>query len=71
LLLSPDPHVAEITGLTAVHVNRVLKTLRSEGMVTLSQRSLVVPDLMKLMERALFNPGHLHLDGNETFLSAV
>jgi CRP-like cAMP-binding protein len=58
-------HIAEMTGLTPVHVNRVLKNLRSEGLIVLSRRGLMVPDLRRLMKRALFDPAYLHLEGQE------
>ena len=37
--------IADIVGLTPVHVNRVLKTLRAEGLVELASKRLRTPDL--------------------------
>ena len=64
-------HIAEMTGLTAVHVNRVLRNLRSEGLIALERRALVVSDLPGLMDCALFDPAYLHLDGKAALLVAA
>lgn len=48
--------IADATGLTAVHVNRTIQLLRKEGLVTLTSRRLVVPDLQRLARAALFDP---------------
>lgn len=37
--------LADTVGLTPVHLNRVLKTLRARGLIELKSRSLRVPDL--------------------------
>jgi CRP-like cAMP-binding protein len=44
-------HIAEITGLTPVHVSRVINLLRREGLIELSNRTLTVQDPAAL-ERA-------------------
>lgn len=62
--------IAEATGLTAVHVNRMLQQLRSEGLVELSGRRLAIPDLQALMEASGFNPNYLHLDHEGRHLDA-
>lgn len=62
-------HLAEMTGLTPIHVNRVIKALRSEGLISLSGQTLAVPDLPELMRRAFFDPGYLHLEGNEALFT--
>lgn len=62
-------HLAEMTGLTPIHVNRVIKALRAEGLIDLSRRTLTVPDLPELMRRAYFDPGYLHLEGHEALFT--
>lgn len=62
--------IAEATGLTSVHVNRMLQTLRSEGLVDLSHRRLTILDLAGLMRAALFNSDYLHLDHEGQHLDA-
>ena len=53
--------LADATGLSAVHVNRVLQQLRSDGLVRLHDRRMELPDLAALQRLAKFNPGYLHL----------
>jgi CRP-like cAMP-binding protein len=50
------------TGLSNVHVNRVLQDLRAAGLVVLKDRMLTLPRLPALMRAGLFNPNYLHLD---------
>jgi CRP-like cAMP-binding protein len=51
--------LADVTGLTAVHVNRTLKALAAEGIVTLSSRAARIPNWQQLVERGEFDPGYL------------
>jgi CRP-like cAMP-binding protein len=53
--------LADATGLTDVHVNRILQTLRSLGLIELKNRLLVIPKLDALMHAAMFNTNYLHL----------
>lgn len=53
--------LADATGLTPVHVNRMLKELRDEGLVRLRDRTLTIPDLDALKAACLFNDTYLHL----------
>lgn len=57
-----QPDVAEATGLTTVHVNRMLRQLRSDGLIDLHQKRLTVRNLRGLMEVSMFNPNYLHLE---------
>jgi CRP-like cAMP-binding protein len=52
--------LAEVMGLSAVHVNRVLQELRNAGLVALRGRTLTIPDLEALRDAAMFDPGYLH-----------
>ena len=52
--------LADATGLTPVHVNRVMKELRGDGVIELDHRRLNVPDLARLEKIGLFNPTYLH-----------
>ncbi|MCJ2065386.1 Crp/Fnr family transcriptional regulator [Methylobacterium sp. J-088] len=52
---------ADALGLTSVHVNRMLKTLREEGVIDLYARRLVISDWEALCAVADFNPKYLHL----------
>lgn len=53
--------MADITGLSAVHVSRTVQALREEGLVRLGERTLAIPDLGALMAASLCDPGYLHL----------
>lgn len=45
-------HIADATGLTSVHVNRVLGTLRNNGVIELTDGTLRIADLQTLREIA-------------------
>lgn len=44
--------IADLTGLTPVHVNRTLQTMRARGLVELQSKWLRIPDLASLREAA-------------------
>ena len=52
--------LADATGLTAVHVNRVLKALQAEGLIDRTRRMVSFPDWERLREVGDFNPRYLH-----------
>lgn len=54
--------LAECLGLTPVHVNRMLKDLRSRDLATFRQRRVTIHDLAGLRLAAQFDPGYLYLD---------
>lgn len=49
--------IADITGLTPVHVNRTLQTMRGKGLVELQSKWLRIPDLAALREVAALTTG--------------
>lgn len=53
--------LADTTGMTPVHANRVLQRLRREGLITLKGSELVVLDVPGLQRVAGWNPNYLHL----------
>ncbi len=57
--------IADATGLTPVHVNRMLQDLREEGLIELRRKSLTVLDPDGLKRAARFNPNYLHLTRTE------
>jgi CRP-like cAMP-binding protein len=58
--------VADATGLTAVHVNRIFKALKDEGLVSLQDKNLAIHDWDKLAHTAEFSRGYLlALGGND------
>ena len=62
--------LAEATGLTSVHVNRMLQELRREGLIELERKQLHIPDVPRLMDLAMFNADYLHLDHEGRHLDA-
>ena len=53
--------LGDATGLTAVHVNRTLRTLEAEGLVMRSKRFVRLADRDRAVGEADFNPRYLHL----------
>nr|WP_314445514.1 Crp/Fnr family transcriptional regulator [uncultured Sphingomonas sp.] len=54
--------LADLLGLTPVHVNRSLQELRKAGLISLENRLLIIHEQAKLQELSQFNPSYLHLD---------
>ncbi len=54
--------LADVLGLSTVHVNRVVQTLRQQGMIAWPGRVLTVLDWDRLQAYAEFDPTYLHLD---------
>ena len=54
--------LADTSGLTSVHVNRVLQRMRAEGLISLSSKQLTIHDIGRLKEVAGFDPKYLHLE---------
>jgi CRP-like cAMP-binding protein len=52
--------IGDATGLTAVHVNRTLQRLRSEGLIEVASGMLYLPDVDRLREATGFNSNYLH-----------
>jgi CRP-like cAMP-binding protein len=52
--------LADTTGLTPVHVNRVLKALQTEGLIERDRRVIRFPDWQRLRDVGDFNPRYLH-----------
>ena len=55
--------LGDAIGLTAVHVNRVLREFRMEGLISIERRMLKVLDVEELQKVAGFNKAYLHFDG--------
>lgn len=58
-------HLADALGLTSVHVNRSVRVLREEGLITFRDRVITICDWEGLRHRAGFEPGYLHLEAIE------
>lgn len=53
--------LADATGLTAVHVNRVLQGLQREGLIDRDRRMIRFPSWERMRDVADFNPRYLHI----------
>ena len=56
-------HLADALGLSAVHVNRVLRHLREEGLLTFRNGHVSFHDLDRLVDLAEFDPTYLDHTG--------
>jgi CRP-like cAMP-binding protein len=54
--------LADVTGLTSVHVNRMLKKLRDEKLLTFRSGRVTIGDWERLQRLAEFDPTYLHLE---------
>ena len=62
--------LADATGLTSVHVNRTIKALEAEGLITRSSpRALVIGDWKQLAEAGDFDSGYLHMKNDDPVLA--
>ena len=52
--------LADATGLTAVHVNRVLRKLGEDGVIQRDRRTVKIGDWRRIARVADFNPHYLH-----------
>lgn len=60
-----QPDLADALGLTPVHVNRTLRDLRNDGLISLRRRRLEIQDWLGLCTAAEFAPRYLHLTARE------
>ena len=56
-------HLADALGLSAVHVNRVLRHLREDGFVTFQKGRVTFDDFGRLTDLAGFDTGYLDQEG--------
>jgi CRP-like cAMP-binding protein len=54
--------LADAVGLTSVHVNRVLRQLAEEGLISRNKRSIVIEDWHRMRDVGDFNERYLHQD---------
>jgi CRP-like cAMP-binding protein len=52
--------IADALGLTAIHVNRVLRELRERGLLTVRRKTVRIQDLDGLRKLAGFQGGYLN-----------
>jgi CRP-like cAMP-binding protein len=54
--------LADAVGLTPVHVNRTLKALEAEGLITRTRRNISFPNWQQMRRVGDFNQRYLHLE---------
>ena len=54
--------LADAVGLTSVHVNRVLRQLAEEGLISRNKRAIVIEDWGRMRDAGDFNERYLHSD---------
>lgn len=52
--------IADATGLTAIHVNRTIQALRSDGLIRTDKRTVAIEDWVGLTRTAGFKVDYLH-----------
>jgi CRP-like cAMP-binding protein len=57
--------LADATGMTPSHVNRVLQRFREDGLIELRSRTLTINNPARLKAIGQFDPTYLHLDRTE------
>ena len=54
--------LADVLGLTSVHVNRTMQQLRAEGLIVSQGRTIRIPDIARLRGIGEFDPAYLHTE---------
>lgn len=62
--------LSDLTGLSAVHINRTLQVLRSSGFMTFNDGQLTILNWKKLAYLADFDDSYLHMRHGSHFVSA-
>lgn len=57
--------IADATGVTAVHTNRMVQDLRAMGLIEFERPYLRIPDLRALEDEAGFDPTYLHFEASD------
>ena len=53
--------IADTLAMTGVHLNRIVRHLRLEGLITLKGHTITIPNVERLKGFAEFRPNYLHL----------
>jgi CRP-like cAMP-binding protein len=63
--------IADVVGLTPVHVNRTLRVLESEGLIRRVRRQIEILDWNALQQAGDFQPSYLHLPEPQPYLQTA
>lgn len=55
--------ISEVCGITSVHVNRVLRQLREDGLCIFRSSLVEILDVVGLARRGQFDPAYLYIEG--------
>ncbi|RUR51363.1 Crp/Fnr family transcriptional regulator [Vreelandella populi] len=58
--------MADATGMTPVHVNRVYQALRADGLISTEKSQMTLPDWNKIQQAGEFDPLYLHIKKQAT-----
>ena len=62
--------LGDATGLTSVHVNRTIKALEAEGLISrISPRAITIGNWKELADAGDFDSGYLHMKGDDPVLA--
>jgi CRP-like cAMP-binding protein len=62
--------LADVTGLTSIHVNRSIKTLEAEGLISrVTPREIVIGDWKRLADKGDFDSLYLHFNQGDPALA--
>ena len=61
ILSMTQEQIADATGLTSIHVNRMLKSLKSDGLISGRGRYIEIPDWRALRDAGDFTNRYLHI----------
>ncbi|MFL0561690.1 Crp/Fnr family transcriptional regulator [Sphingomonas sp. 179-I 2A4 NHS] len=53
--------LADVLGLTSVHVNRTIQQLRTEGLIVTGNCTITIPNVSRLRAAGEFDPAYLHI----------
>jgi CRP-like cAMP-binding protein len=66
MLPMTQEQLADAVGLTSVHVNRVLRQLGEEGLISRNKRAIVIEDWARMRDVGDFNERYLHYSTKAT-----
>lgn len=53
--------LADVCGMTSVHINRTLQAIREQDLADVRGREIIIPDLDRLASAVGFDPAYLHI----------
>jgi len=63
--------IGDALGLTTVHVNRTMRILRDNGLVAITNRTMIIPSVAQLRRIGGFDPSYLHVEQAEAQITAL